>query len=117
MENDSPELIAAMRDLSRRFAARIPSVYEESEQLFAKIKSHSTGADCGADLQDLLRSVHSLVGTGRQFGFVELADVAATCEKQVFALQKADDDDWQTELDLTEDALATLFAFKVEMPE
>ena len=117
MAEESPELIAAMRDLSRRFADRIPSVYEESEQLFLKIKTHTRAADCAEETQDLLRAVHSLVGTGRQFGFMELADVAAACEKQVAALKEASDEDWSAALELTADKLAALFAFHVEIPE
>ena len=117
IEEDSPELIAAMRELCRRFAERVPSVYEEAARLFGLVSTHSSASACKEELQDLLREVHSLVGTGAQFGFPELADIASDCEQQVAALQRASDQDWSAALALTSEKLDALLAFKVEAPK
>jgi diguanylate cyclase (GGDEF)-like protein len=84
--HDPAELQAKLTALSDTYAAQLPEKLKQLEQALSQLPH--TGWD-EQGFQTFLRLVHSLIGSGKTFGFVSLSDVARNLEAYLRQLAQA----------------------------
>jgi len=83
---DPEDFQAKLNILSDAYAAQLPEKIEQIEQAWSQL-NRSEWDEAG--FQTLHRMVHSLIGSGKMFGFALLSDVARNLEEYLKELAQA----------------------------